>query len=57
MLNFADFTGDGNVFALEVRGIYDHYHPDGDLILLDKVQQARDGDIVVALVAGNVTTH
>lgn len=58
VLNFADFTGNGNTFALEVRGnsmIEDHIC-DGDLILLEKVQQARDGDIVVALVAGSDTT-
>ena len=29
---------------------------DGDLILLERVTQARDGDIVVALVAGSDTT-
>jgi repressor LexA len=57
-LNFADFTGNPNTFALEVRGesmIEDHIC-DGDLILLEKVSQAHDGDIVVALVAGAETT-
>lgn len=57
-LNFADFAGNGNTFALEVRGnsmIEDHIC-DGDLILLEKVNQAHDGDIVVALVAGAETT-
>lgn len=57
-LNFADFAGDGNTFALEVRGnsmIEDHIC-DGDLILLERVAQVRDGDIVVALVAGTETT-
>jgi repressor LexA len=57
-LNFADFAGDGNTFALEVRGnsmIEDHIC-DGDLILLEKVSQVRDGDIVVALVGGSETT-
>jgi repressor LexA len=57
-LNFADFAGDGNTFALEVRGnsmIEDHIC-DGDLILLEKVAQVRDGDIVVALVGGSETT-
>jgi repressor LexA len=29
---------------------------DGDLILLEKVAQVRDGDIVVALVGGSDTT-
>jgi repressor LexA len=57
-LNFADFAAGGNTFALEVRGnsmIEDHIC-DGDLILLEKAQQVRDGDIVVALVAGTETT-
>src|SRR5690349_17641308 len=58
VLNFADFAGDGNTFALEVRGnsMIDDHICDGDLILLERVTQARDGDIVVALVAGNETT-
>jgi repressor LexA len=58
MLNFADFAGSGSTFALEVRGdsmIYDHIC-DGDVILVEKVQQALDGDIVVALVGGAETT-
>jgi len=57
-LHFADFAGNGNTFALEVRGesmIEDHIC-DGDLILLERVQEARDGDIVVALVGGTETT-
>jgi repressor LexA len=57
-LNFADFAGNGDTFALEVRGnsmIEDHIC-DGDMILLERVGQARDGDIVVALVAGSETT-
>jgi len=57
-LNFADFAGDGNTFALEVRGnsMIDDHICDGDLILLERVSQARDGDIVVALVSGAETT-
>jgi repressor LexA len=57
-LNFADFAGNGNTFALEVRGdsmVEDHIC-DGDLILLERVAEAHDGDIVVALVGGNETT-
>jgi repressor LexA len=57
-LNFADFLGNDNIFALEVRGnsmIEDHIC-EGDLILLERVTQAHDGEIVVALVAGNDTT-
>src|SRR5580765_5066133 len=57
-LNFADFAGNGNTFALEVRGdsMIDDHICDGDLILVERVTQARDGDIVVALVAGSETT-
>jgi repressor LexA len=57
-LSFADFTGSGETFALEVRGnsMIDDHICDGDMILLERVTQARDGDIVVALVAGSDTT-
>jgi len=57
-LNFQDFVGNPDTFALEVRGdsmIEDHICS-GDLILLEKVGQARDGDIVVALVSNSETT-
>jgi repressor LexA len=57
-LSFTDFAGSGDTFALEVRGnsmIEDHIC-DGDVILLERVLQVRDGDIVVALVAGSETT-
>ena len=58
VLNFADFVGDGNTFALEVRGnsMIDDHICDRDMILLERVTQAKDGDIVVALVAGSDTT-
>jgi repressor LexA len=58
MLNFADFAGSGSTFALEVRGdsMIDDHICDGDLILVEKVQQALDGDVVVALVGGAETT-
>ena len=57
-LNFADFAGNGNTFALEVRGdsMIDDHICDGDIILIERVQQALDGDIVVALVSGAETT-
>ncbi len=57
-LNFADFTANPNTFALEVRGesMIDDHICDGDLILLEKVAQAHDGEIVVALVRGEETT-
>ncbi len=57
-LNFADFVGDSNTFALEVRGdsmIEDHICS-GDYVLVQKTSQARDGEIVVALVDGSETT-
>jgi repressor LexA len=58
MLNFADFAGSGNTFALEVRGnsMIDDHICDGDVILLERDAEARDGDIVVALVAGSEAT-
>ncbi|MBZ5585666.1 MAG: transcriptional repressor LexA [Acidobacteriia bacterium] len=57
-LNFADFVGNGNTYALEVRGdsMIDDHICNGDLILLERAAEARDGDIVVALVAGAETT-
>jgi len=57
-LSFADFTGDPNTYALQVRGesmIEDHIC-DGDYVLVEKADGARDGDIVVALVDGMETT-
>src|SRR5215470_7636782 len=57
-LNFADFMGNPNTFALQVRGdsmIEDHIC-DGDVILLERVTDARDGEIVVGLVGGSDTT-
>jgi repressor LexA len=58
VLNFADFAGNGDTYALEVRGnsMIDDHICDGDLILLERVTEVRDGDIVVALVAGSETT-
>jgi repressor LexA len=57
-LNFADFAGGANTYALEVRGnsMIDDHICDGDIILLEKATEARDGDIVVALVAGSDAT-
>jgi repressor LexA len=57
-VSFADFAGDSETYALEVRGdsmIEDHIC-DGDMILLKKAADAQDGEIVVALVAGAETT-
>jgi repressor LexA len=57
-LNFSDFAGDPGTYALQVRGesmIEDHIC-DGDFVLVEKSGEARDGDIVVALVDGMETT-
>jgi repressor LexA len=58
MLNLADFLGDGDMFALEVRGesmIEDHIC-DGDVVLVERSDRVKDGEIVVALVRGDQTT-
>jgi repressor LexA len=57
-LSFSDFAGDPNTYALKVRGesmIEDHIC-DGDYVLIEKTSEARNGDIVVALVDGSETT-
>src|ERR1700733_3082769 len=57
-LSFSDFAGDAGTFALQVRGesmIEDHIC-NGDYVLVQKAQEARDGDIVVALVDQMETT-
>ncbi len=57
-LEFSDFAGDGDTYALEVRGdsmIEDHICS-GDYVLIKRTQEVRDGDIVVALVKGSETT-
>ncbi len=57
-VNFADFTGDPNTYALQVRGesmVEDHIC-DGDYVLIERADNARDGDIVVALVNGSEST-
>jgi repressor LexA len=57
-VSFADFVGQKDTYALKVRGnsmIEDHIC-EGDMILVENTLQARDGDIVVALVGGTETT-
>jgi repressor LexA len=57
-VRFGDFLGNPDVFAIEVRGdsmIEDHICS-GDLVLVEKASQAKDGDIVVALIDGAQTT-
>lgn len=57
-LSFADFVGRSDTYALEVRGdsMIDDHICDGDMILVERTNQARDGDIVVALIGGSETT-
>ena len=47
-----DFTGDGDLFMLRVRGdsMIEDGILDGDYALIRKVDTARDGEIVVALI-------
>jgi repressor LexA len=57
-LNFADFAGDRDTYALEVRGdsmIEDHICS-GDFVLVERTPEVRDGEIVVALVGGSEAT-
>jgi repressor LexA len=58
VLGFADFAAAKGAFALEVRGdsMIDDHICDGDYILLERVAEAHDGEIVVALVSGSETT-
>ncbi len=57
-ISFSDFTGSKDVFVLEVTGesMQDEHIVDGDYVLVEKAQTARNGDIVVALVSGSDTT-
>jgi repressor LexA len=57
-LQFSDFAGAPNVFALEVRGesmIEDHICS-GDYVLIEQTNAVKNGDIVVALVDGTEAT-
>jgi repressor LexA len=57
-LSFQDFVTDPNTYALEVRGesmIEDHICS-GDYVLVEKSEDVKDGDIVVALVDASDAT-
>ncbi|GIU77198.1 MAG: LexA repressor [Bryobacteraceae bacterium] len=57
-LNLGEFTESENVYALQVKGdsmIEDHICS-GDFVLVERVAEVRDGEIVVALVDGMETT-
>ncbi len=57
-LSFADFAGHRDTYALEVRGdsMIDDHICDGDMILVERTTEVRDGEIVVALISGTDTT-
>lgn len=57
-VNLSDFAADPNTYALQVRGesMVDDHICDGDYVLVARTAEARDGDIVVALVDGSETT-
>jgi repressor LexA len=57
-LQFSDFAGHPDTFALQVRGdsmIEDHIC-NGDFVLIEKTSGVKNGDIVVALVSGSDAT-
>ena len=57
-LDFADFAGSPDLFALRVRGdsMIDDHICAGDFVLVERTNAPRDGEIVVALVDGSETT-
>jgi repressor LexA len=57
-LNLGELTESENVFALQVKGdsMIDDHICSGDFVLVERVAEVRDGDIVVALVDGMETT-
>ncbi len=57
-ISLQDITGSREVFVLQVKGdsMQDEHIVDGDYVLVEKAQTARNGEIVVALVDGADTT-
>jgi repressor LexA len=57
-LQFADFAGKNETFALQVSGesMIDDHIMSGDYVLVERTPQASDGEIVVALVDGREAT-
>ncbi len=53
----ADFSGTGSRFVLRVRGdsMVDEGIHDGDMVVVRSTSEAGDGDMVVAMVGGEVT--
>jgi repressor LexA len=57
-ISLGDITRSKDVFVLQVKGesMRDEHIVDGDYVLVEKSQSARDGEIVVALVEGTDAT-
>ena len=57
-ISLGDFVRSKDVFVLEVRGdsMQDEHILSGDYVLVEKVKNAHNGDIVVALVEGSDAT-
>lgn len=57
-LDLGEFTASENIYALQVKGdsMIDDHICSGDFVLVERVAEVRDGEIVVALVDGMETT-
>lgn len=57
-ISLGDIIGNRDAFALEVRGdsMQDEHIMDGDYVLVERTRNAREGEIVVALIDGSETT-
>lgn len=57
-ISLGDITRSKDVFVLQVKGesMKDEHIVDGDYVLVEKITNARDGEIVVALVDGTDAT-
>ena len=57
-ISLTDFTRARDVFVLQVTGesMQDEHITDGDYVLVEKAESAREGEIVVALVRESETT-
>jgi repressor LexA len=57
-ISLGDITRSKDVFVLQVKGesMKDEHIVDGDYVLVEKTNNARDGEIVVALLEGSDAT-
>lgn len=57
-ISLSDITRSRDVYVLEVRGdsMQDEHIVEGDYVMIEKTNSARDGEIVVALVNGSDAT-